>query len=113
MIIQESNGVPPPISYGKFNEKYFEGDIKEPFDQIVYLFLNFYPEIGPILWRIFIAQAHIYNAIIKAREIRDSDPQKSPKILEMMTEEEWIKRFNWYFEKEKNPGKKSIQSILP
>ena len=101
MIIQGPDGIAAPISYGKFNEKYFKDDVKEPFDQIVYLFLNFHPEKRPILWRILIAQVHIHNAIIKAREMRDSGPQKSSSVLEMMTEEEWIKRFNWYFETEK------------
>lgn len=96
MIVQEPDGRVIPISYGKFNEKYFKDTVREPFDKIVYLFLNFHPEKRPVLWRILIAQAHIYFAIMKAREMRmDFESQKPPAVLEMMTEKEWIKRFSW------------------
>jgi hypothetical protein len=71
LITNDSNGNPKIMSYGEFKKMYFEPEVKEPFKEIAYLFHNFHPKTSPVLWRILIAQAHIYNALIKIRKTKN------------------------------------------
>lgn len=90
--------------------------ISEPFSAIAELFLNFHPKRKPILWRMLIAQAHLYLALIaidklkmksdNAALIHSNDKGSSHRYsvlnnfkLKMMSKEEWQRRFEW----RKNP----------
>lgn len=40
--------------------------VRQAFDRIAYLFSDFHPHTRPVLWRILIAQAGLYEAILRA-----------------------------------------------
>jgi hypothetical protein len=41
-------------------------DVRRAFDRIAYLFSDFHPHTRPVLWRILVAQAGLYEAILRA-----------------------------------------------
>lgn len=41
-------------------------DVRKAFDRIRYLFSDFHPRTRPVLWRILVAQAGLYEAILRA-----------------------------------------------
>jgi hypothetical protein len=44
-----------------------EGSVRASFARISYLLEDFHPRTRPVLWRIFLAQAHIYKALLVTR----------------------------------------------
>jgi hypothetical protein len=58
------------ISFAEFEGKIEEaqGHLHESFKRISYLFEDFHPRSRPVLWRELLAQAHLYQALICARE---------------------------------------------
>jgi hypothetical protein len=75
------------ISYGEFENKYTELKKKEHFRAIIDLLLDFYPKNRKVLWRILLAQAHIYMAIIRVSKMsHDSCKDLKPlKIIQGRT----------------------------
>lgn len=94
LIKEESSGTLRLISYGEFEKRYFEPNVKEPFDKIEYLFTNFHPKTRPILWRILLAQALLYKAI---QNIRMDGNTGKPVSLELFDEISYVdpKLFDW------------------
>jgi hypothetical protein len=82
MIVKEQHGsesVLRIMNYGEFVNNFFKnGDIQEPFNKISYLFYNFTPKTHPILWRILIAQAFIYQLIIETYRSKDQPDLGKP-----------------------------------
>jgi hypothetical protein len=81
------------ISYGEFENKYIEFKKKEHFRAIIDLLLDFYPKNRKVLWRILLAQAHIYMAIIRVSKI-SPDSCKDLKPLKIIPKGE-RKDFDW------------------
>jgi hypothetical protein len=67
------------MDFGEFQElrsaKGRDSGIRPAFDRIGYLFDGFHPKTRPVLWRVLVAQAHIYEALLKARGLADIDKE--------------------------------------
>ena len=83
------------MSYGEFQRTYFEPDVKEPFKKIAYLFHNFHPKTSPVLWRILIAQAYIYHALIDIRKTENYKTITDFKILKTISNDDRRKHYDW------------------
>jgi hypothetical protein len=96
-------------TYNEFRDDYFEPDpdsdtyhiktdlkvsIRNNIQNIVKLFNDFHPRTSPVLWRILLAQAHIYQTIITTREIPKSEFIFPPKTLKIMSSDEQ-KDYDW------------------
>ena len=70
-IKSEPDGSLRCMTYGEFEAAYYQGDgVVESFNEVAELFHNFHPKTRPVLWRILVAQAHIYEALIRTRELK-------------------------------------------
>jgi len=98
LIIEKPSEDPRPMDFAEFQKAYGsnEGGI---FCSIRAIFLNFNPRTSPVLWRILIAQAHIYQALIRTYSLEDVSDEKL-KVLQMMSDVE-REKFDWRQEKEK------------
>jgi hypothetical protein len=82
LIVNEKDGTSRLMSFGEFEEHYFVPQPKKPFDSAVELFFYFRPDTRPVLWRILLMQAHIYQALKRVYELRDKQqPLDSPLII--------------------------------
>jgi hypothetical protein len=65
MTLQEGNNPPRCMNYGEFEQIYTDASssAQPGIKQIRYLFQDFHPMLRPVLWRILIAQAHLYRAL--------------------------------------------------
>jgi hypothetical protein len=70
-LLVEDKDLPSRLmSYGQFEKEYEDptsptrGNFK-PLQQILF---DFHPERRPVLWRVFIAQAHLYQALLRTAE---------------------------------------------
>ncbi len=52
------------ISYGEFENRYSDLRTKHKLDVFIQLLSGFHPQNRPVLWRILLAQIHIYKAIM-------------------------------------------------
>lgn len=69
LITNEANGTSRVMRLGEFEREY-ERDgsaVRLAFDRIGYLFEDFHPRSRPVLWRILIAQAGLYRALLHTR----------------------------------------------
>jgi hypothetical protein len=65
-------------SFGEFEQEFFEktNPIKSPdnrFEVLFTLFSYFHPKTRPVLWRVLLTQAYLYNAIRKIRNAEGKD----------------------------------------
>jgi hypothetical protein len=88
LLVRESMGIWRSMSFGEFESGYFkEGSaVHSSFDVVVDLFFDFHPKTRPVLWRILVIQAHIYQGILHALAIRDPQVAENYKPLEMLQE---------------------------
>jgi len=100
LIKPEENGNWRLLSYGEFNEKYSNDMFRSRFIGAYDLFENFHPSTRPILWRMLIAQAHLYKAMQKIR-------LKSVETLDFESFKQISKIENLFFE-----WRQSEQNIL-
>jgi hypothetical protein len=75
LIIRESKGISRCMSFGEFTDRYMDPDLQMRFETVKDVFLNFHPKTRPVLWRILITQAHLYEALQRTREISNK-PQE-------------------------------------
>jgi hypothetical protein len=92
LIRYEPKGNPRLMSFGEFKGKYSS---EGAFRIIGDLFQDFHPRTMPVLWRILLAQAHIYRAIKKTREMKDSKILTVFRTLNMISPKERWESFNW------------------
>jgi hypothetical protein len=59
-------------SYGEFEAEYSREDsaVRRAVERIGYLFEGFHPGRRPVLWRVLVAQAHLYRALLETWEGR-------------------------------------------
>ena len=100
-IIQENSNNNPRrrvISYGEFENLYPEIRKSGKLDIVVELFSDFHPARKPILWRILLAQAILYNSIIDI----NSKPSGSNILnyIKWYTYEKQFEFFDWRNEDE-------------
>lgn len=95
-IASESDGTQRCMTYGEFTAAYYHGDdVAESFSEAAELFRNFHPKTRPVLWRILIAQAHIYEALLRTRELKLSKAGTSVSPLLMPIPEAERSKFDW------------------
>jgi hypothetical protein len=70
LIISDSNGTPRCMRYGEFESAYNSDALSAAVAPWAEIFLNFHPRERPILWRILLAQAHLYEALLRVRELK-------------------------------------------
>jgi hypothetical protein len=100
LIVYDPKGDPRLRSYGEFKREYFDPSVHDIFKKnIANLFYNFHPKTMPVLWRILLAQAHIYQAIVNTREMKDSKSSTVFTTLKMMSDKE-RQSFDWRHTKE-------------
>jgi hypothetical protein len=95
-IVSESDGSQRCMTYGEFETVYYQDhEGAESFHEVAELFHNFHPKSRPVLWRILIAQAHIYEALIRTRQLKLSQSGESvtPLLIAIPAEEKSI--FDW------------------
>lgn len=70
LIIHESTGLLRLRSFGEFEGEYYDqkSSIGSSFSILTDMFHGFHPKTRPILWRILVAQAHIYAALLKTSQ---------------------------------------------
>ena len=94
------------VTYGEFYNTYFtskDNPTRQYYDvkkNISYLFINFHPENHPVLWRILIAQAHIYRLIMHTYATNDGSDISS-KMLATLIQGDLINDFDWRQEQRK------------
>lgn len=101
-ITRESEGSQRCVTYGEFEAIYYQNHrVAESFNEVAELFHNFHPKTRPVLWRILIAQAHIYQALIRTRQLKLSQAGESVTPLLMPIPEVEKGRFDWRDDKVK------------
>jgi hypothetical protein len=101
------------MSFGEFQTRYFRKDqntgevvVLAPFDVFRNIFKDFHPMTHPILWRILIAQAHVYRTILSVNR-REEDGLDVLKIITTSIEGEERKEFDWREEFQKQEADKN------
>lgn len=76
LIIRDADGTERVMDFREFeHEREHEAPVRESFERIAYLFDKFHPRTRPVLWRVLIAQAHLYRAVLVARLSDTLDPE--------------------------------------
>ncbi len=82
------------ISFGEFENKHNEIKTSRTFQNVIELFSDFHPETKPVLWRILLAQFHIYKAIMLINNNSISEKEfKTP--LKILSNSERLLFFDW------------------
>ncbi len=81
------------ISYGEFESQYPELRKLRKLDMAIELFTDFHPASKPILWRILIAQAILFNSILAINEVRNESKTSIP-IIDFSYEQK-LDSFDW------------------
>jgi len=70
LIIREAAGSLRLRSFGEFETEYYDQNspIGAGFSILTDMFLHFHPKARPVLWRMLVSQAHIYEALLEASE---------------------------------------------
>ncbi len=93
LIIREPQGISRCMSFGEFEEIYHNANTTAKFDSFREIFMNFHPKMRPVLWRILITQAHLYQALLRTREIKMTDVVENhpPQLLKPISKEDRLK----------------------
>jgi hypothetical protein len=93
LIVREPNGILRCMSFGEFENIYTDANTSGKFNPFRVIFMNFHPQTKPVLWRVLITQAHIYQALLRTRDT--SDESLASLLLRPISEEDRLKKFNW------------------
>ena len=85
------------ISFGEFQAAYKAKtpEVHEKFDSIASIILHFHPQTRPVLWRLLIAQAHIYEALLRSRKMQMSATDQHAEPLLVLIPSESRGKFDW------------------
>lgn len=72
----DKEGAPQLISFGRFEALYKEPE-GEPLRELGYLLVGFHPKTHPVLWRMLLAQAQIYETLIAIHRSHGDEPELS------------------------------------
>jgi hypothetical protein len=94
LIVKDPQGTSWVMSFAEFEIDYERSgsSVQRAFDRIRYLFEDFHPRTRPVLWRILIAQAHLYRALLQTRSGEQSN-QNLVAIAKFPPSER--KQFDW------------------
>jgi hypothetical protein len=67
LLLREASGAIRLRSFGEFEQKFHNqaSALHTSFLLVSDIFLDFHPKTRPVLWRMLIAQAHIYQAVLQ------------------------------------------------
>jgi hypothetical protein len=68
LLIREGSGPLRLKSFGEFEAEYYGQNSPSGFDILTDMFVGFHPESRPVLWRMLVSQAHIYEALLEASQ---------------------------------------------
>jgi hypothetical protein len=99
VTLDELTNAPRCLTYGEFSEAYRDkgSRIHSPADRVMKKFVNFHPRTSPVLWRILIAQAHLFRYLMDA--LAYVDERKTTDPLSALSQEE-RSLFDWRNEQE-------------
>lgn len=89
-MIVGASGSERCMNYGEFAAAYcLKGKIADAFAPVAALFVDFHPKTRPVLWRLLVAQFHLYEALIQARELKISNSPHDPaKLLKPLADDQ-------------------------
>lgn len=69
LIVREKDMPPRCMSFGEFEDALGSEDrrVQEAFEPVADLFLRFHPATRPVLWRVLVAQVHLYDALVRSQ----------------------------------------------
>ena len=111
LIVHDLSGTVRCMSFGEFENAYKTSKEGNKFDAFTELFKNFHPKTRPVLWRVLINQAHIYEALLRTSKMKLTNLENGPalKLLKPMSKEERLD-FDWRQSNEKPiKGEKTIR----
>lgn len=84
------------MSYGEFETEFRKdgSKLRKAFMDVRNLFIDFNPKTRPVLWRILVLQAHLYLALSRACETKESDKADDLKPIKIIPEIQ-RKEFDW------------------
>jgi hypothetical protein len=76
LLQRDTDGTLQVLEFREFEERMQDAasPVGKCFARISYLFAEFHPRTRPVLWRILVAQAHLYRALLAARQIDHVNP---------------------------------------
>jgi hypothetical protein len=95
LTVDEPKGGLRVLTFGEFESKYMKAKVPEPLEKFYALILNFHPKTRPVLWRILVAQAHIYKALKEIQQIKFDDFNSDIRPLKV-TSETKSPEFDWH-----------------
>jgi hypothetical protein len=89
-------------SFGEFEREFFESAegtgipiVDKRFKVFLTLFSYFHPKTRPVLWRVLITQAYIYNAITKIHTVGDLNITNFDQLKKIFNVEDTKLKCNW------------------
>lgn len=96
LVVRQSDESARCMTYGEFESAYLRDDeFKRSIDPILDGLLFFHPATRPVLWRMLIVQAHLYLALVRDRDARESPTLTAgPEVRIPMVApvSEWVRR---------------------
>lgn len=99
-LIDSADGKERIISYGEFERKIAAMTEEKKHDDLYYtkeLFYRFHPQKRPVLWRLLVSQALVYNALLNLRGKVNSKIEDKDIVFALNPEdfEKFSNDFNW------------------
>jgi len=99
------------LTFGEFESNLMKAKVPEPLEKFYALFLNFHSKTRPVLWRILIAQVHIYKALKVVQQIKSDDISSNFRPLKVLCETK-SPEFDWHkYEDETSIDINSLEGV--
>lgn len=74
------------LSFGEFHAMYKNKtpELYEKFDHVATVVRDFHPRTRPVFWRMLITQAHIYQALVRSREMQMRPPDEAKPLVQLI-----------------------------
>jgi hypothetical protein len=95
LTVDEPKGGLRVLTFGEFESKLMKAKVPEPLEKFYALFLNFHSMTRPVLWRILVAQAHIYKALKAVQQIKSDTISSDFRPLKVLSETK-SPEFDWH-----------------
>jgi hypothetical protein len=99
LITSDSSGASRVLSFGHFEkmlDKIVDSDVKSPLGVAKDMFFSFHPQKRPVLWRILICHAHIYDCVLRIRYETKCDIEHLSRICQsLLSLERERQKYNW------------------
>lgn len=105
LVKSEPDGSLRCATYGEFKAVHDTKYSKDKTFSVADLFFEFHPKSRPVLWRILITQAHLYEALIRTRGMRLFQLDKNKRVLMTITGKD---KFDWRRSKDETTDEKVL-----